>query len=256
MSGIKHNENVTEVVSIKPSPRIKSIPQLKELETPVIQTSASSENIIYSPAKMKKMLMKTASMKTTNQSLHEIQHEVLSTMRNIVPMVRVTSDEKAHEISVQISRIIKATSVADVIQTYNQVATACVNEHTAVFQTSIATTVKTVMNEVGFSNVKIKQLGITPVIIAKNNNGQTIRTEITETPQGTVNLVRIQSGISESECDSLNQQINQSLMKHGLRYNSFVKVEKPKEGLSNRTFDFSGETENNNQENKIIIKNK
>jgi len=248
MSGIKCNENVTEVASINPATLTSFSPVETELEAPTVSIIYNTNKIINSPKKIREMLdLHEPYMK--NKPLPIIKKQVINNIQKIAPMVKTKTIENAKEIAKEIKCISAATNNTELIKTYEKLTNLCIKEHTSVFQTNITATVKIVMTEVGFNKITIKQLGSTPIVIAKNVKGQTIRTEITETPTGEINLVRIQSGIKESECDLLNKKINLGFENHGLKFNAFVKLEKAREEQQYKPYDFSDNQENNLNQN-------
>jgi hypothetical protein len=191
-----------------------------------------------SPTLLKKQLNIT-SFVNHQKKVEEVRTKMVNTLQKSLLQVKMSNIESAKKLNSSIAELKRTTTTIEAEKIYNQITADCIREHSVVFKQSISNTVRKVMSEVGYSTIVVKHISNTPVIIVKNNIGQTIRTEINEaSSDGKINLVRIQSGIPESECTSLNQRINEGFIKNGLnftRFNIMGKEQKPK----HRTFDFS-----------------
>lgn len=225
MSGIKENQEITSVRKVNSTPvRSISIAQAKGVSRPnVVERAVAAPIVLIAPHLINLAFSSIAKM-SENQTLSVIKQKAVETTFNTLKQVSVSNVESANRIAVKISQIQDARSIEDIKQTCTQIREMCIKEQTPIYKEAISHTVKQIMQEVGFPLITVKSIGSTPVIIAKNNQGQTLRTEIAEDSLGKIDLVRIQSGIPESECDSLNNAINAAFKKYGLEYKHFSKT--------------------------------
>lgn len=248
MSGIKENQEIRQVKQVNSAPVKKVSIRITEnrLIPTVIETAASAALILMAP-QLIKAAFNSIEKAATNSSVAEVQKIASDSTLKAVSGVSFSNVKSARQVATLVNQIQSAQSVAEIQETCTRIKTICIQEQMPVFKESITTTVKTVMAEVGFTNIVVKTIGITPVVIAKNNLGQTIRTEVAEGDNSKIDLVRIQSAIPESECDALNKKINSAFQKYGLEYTRFSKTGKA--SIQNRTLNFSEEEclEQNNQ---------
>lgn len=237
MSGIKENQDITTVTRLLTSPLVamRSIDSnCSELECQQLE-GASIE--VLSPS----ILSNQMSLPTleNQSSVAHVKSQMISTLNHAMTNIRMNSIDAVQSINADYQELISSMGMEELNVVYSRISETCLREHSKVFKKAIVHTVQLAMQEVGFSRVIVKQLASSPVVIAKNSLGQSIRTEIDDNnADGKINLIRIQSAIAESECDELNQRINASLMKHGLQYQQFCVIEKEKK-QTQRTFDFS-----------------
>lgn len=248
MSGIKENQEIRQVRQVN-APAIKrvSIRMAESRVIPsVVETAASAALILMAP-QLIKAAFNSIEKATTTLSVAEGQKIASTTAIKAVSAVSFSNVETAQQVATLVGQLQSAQSLPEIQQTCTRIKTICIQEQMPVFKEAITTTVKTVMVEVGFTNITVKTINSTPVIIAKNAKGQTIRTEVTEDSDHKIDLIRIQSAIPESECDALNEKINSAFKKHGLDYARFSKVGKA--STTDRSLDFSEEHTNvkNNQ---------
>jgi hypothetical protein len=237
MSGIKENQNVTTVTRLLTSPVI-AFNELKNHNSELGYNFLSGTEIEFvSPSILKKQISIVSQIQ--HNSISEVRMKMVSQLNHAISYTKLNSAQAIQGLNEDFAVINNSIDIEQMKAAYKRISETCIKEHSIVFKKAIVQTVELAMKEVGFSSVVIKQIATTPVIIAKNKNGQTIRTEINETSEdGKINLVRIQSGIAESECESLNKRINASLNKNGLQFEKYcvIEIEKKK---SSRTFNFS-----------------
>lgn len=248
MSGIKENQEIRQVQQVNSTPVKKVSIRISQnqLIPTVIETAASAALTLVAP-QLIKAAFESIGKAAANLSIAEVQKIASNSTLKAVSTVSFSNVKSAQQVATMVSQIQSAKSVAEIKATCTKIETICIQEQMPVFKDAITTTVKTVMAEVGFTNIVVRTIGITPVVIAKNNQGQTIRTEVTEGNNSKIDLIRIQSAIPESECDALNKKINAAFQKYGLDYTRFTKVGKA--STQNRTYNFSEEEciEQNNQ---------
>lgn len=238
MSGIKENENITNVSTVTAVPfySIGSINPV-DSENEYAQLIGKA-NTLQSPIMLRAALSVNIAAYSTS-TLGEVKKQMIRTLNQSLTQIAVGNPEAVKQINQQIITLENCNSVVEAGQLYTQLTDACIREHKVVFLNSVSATVNKVMKEVGFATIVVKQISGTPLIIAKNSIGQTIRTEISESlADGKIDLVRIQSGIPESDCASLNQRINEGFIKNGLNFTRFNIIEKER-NPQYRTFDFS-----------------
>lgn len=225
MSGIKENQEVTSVRKVTSTPvKSVSISRANGVSLPnVVETTVAATVVLIAPHLIN-LAFTTISKAAQSQTLSDLKQNATETTYLTLKQVSIASLESANQIAVKISQIQDAKTVEDIKQTCVQIKEMCIKEQVPAYKNAISQTVKQVMIEVGFPSITVKTIGSTPVIIAKNAIGQTLRTEITADSKGKIDLIRIQSGIQESECDSLNTAINTAFKKHGLEYTRFSKT--------------------------------
>lgn len=237
MSGIKENKDITTVTRLLSSPVVamRSIDSnCSELEYELLQETSVE---VLSPSILSNQMILPSFEKQLSIAL--IKSQMISLLNQAIPNTSLNSIDAVKSINADFQELKSSMEMEELKVIYSRISGTCIREHSQVFTKAVVHTVKMVMEEVGFSSVAVKQVVSSPVVIAKNSLGQAIRTEIDATSaDGKINLVRIQSGIPESECNELNQRINASLIKHGMHYQQFCVKEKEKK-QTQRTFDFS-----------------
>ena len=144
----------------------------------------------------------------------------------IVTQTIIENQQTAQKVSQQIETVMNSTTAVGLKVAHEQLKQTVVAQQTKCIKQILTHQVQRVMEEVGFNTIQVKQISNTPVVVAKNEKGQTLRTEISM-DEGKINLTRIHSGIPESECGKLNEEINRRLKEHGIEYEDFVIVRKP-----------------------------
>ena len=252
MSGIKENQEITRVKRVHAAPAKQVSFRIAENQLiPTVTANAVAGALILLAPQLIKAAFADIEKITTTHPLTELRKMASGTAFQSVAEISFSTTQSAQNVATLANQIQTARSVEEVKETCSQIKTICLKEQMQAFKEAITATVKTVMNEVGFSNITVKTIGITPVIIAKNQLGQTIRTEVTEGTDSKIDLLRIQSAIPESECDGLNKKINTAFQKYGLEYTRFLKVSKA--SMQKRSMDFSQEEdfEQNCQTNQL-----
>ncbi len=225
MSGIKENQEITSVKQVRLTPlRSISIIQAKGLLLPKVHETTLEPSVVLMAPHLINLAFSSIAKLPKSQTLNDVRNKATETTYRALKQVSISNFEAANRIVTQISQIQVAGSIAEIKNACIQINEICLKEQAPAYKEAISQTVKQVMSEVGFPLITVKAIGSTPVIIAKNDKGQSLRTEITEDSLGKVDLVRIQSGIPESECDSLNAAINAAFKKNGLEYTRFSKT--------------------------------
>lgn len=246
MSGIKENKEIRQVrrVNIEPAKSISIIDNESMSIPSIVEATAKSTTTLVAPHLIK-TIFKEVEKAGTTETLKEVQKMATQVSRKAVASIAFSGMQTAQHVVALVEQIKVAGTVAEVKEACHLIQSICIQEQMPAFKKGITETVKAVMTEVGFSNISVKTIGITPIVVAKNAKGQTIRTEVTEDKDQRIDLVRIQSAIPESECDSLNEKINLAFKKHGLDYSRFSKTSSANN--ARRTFNFS--------DNEVIAKN-
>jgi len=253
MSGIKENQEIRQVRLVNTmSERSISISDSEALTIPTVIESAAKVALVIMAPHLIKAAFKGIEKIAATTTVKDVQRIATEATRKTISTVSFSTVQSAKEVATLVGKIKTAGSVTEIKEACDRIQTICVQEQMPSFKTAIATTVKTVMVEVGFTNITVKTINSTPVIIAKNAKGQTIKTEVTEDSDHKIDLVRIQSAIPESECDALNEKINSAFKKHGLDYARFSKVGKV--STTNRSLDFSEEHTNVKNNQNIHLK--
>jgi len=256
MSGVKCNKNVRTVRKINTAAaavlfnHIQSRIESRYRKIEVLNTKLEENKPVLSSKSLKSEL--NVLNKLTN-SADTVRKEALNTAQRVMSLAFTESAKSAENIQSKLDLISRSHSIKEIKTVYNEIASEVVHENSKVFNKSVVEIVKTAMIENGFSTIKHKIIGTTPVLICKNSKGQTLRNEVTTDVDGKTSIIRKQFGILKSECDALNEKINASLAKHGLEYESFEVIEQTKETFNHRNFNFSTTEKDNQNNNELKI---
>lgn len=97
-------------------------------------------------------------------------------------------------------------------------------QHTKIFVNELSDAVKNASCDVGFKNITVKVKNSTPVILAVNETGQAIISEIRiDDNTKLINLVSETTGIQDNSCDKIMQNFDVALKNYGIEYGSIDK---------------------------------
>lgn len=118
-----------------------------------------------------------------------------------------------------IQAVMKSTDSSELLVAVDTMMNTIQQEHNTVFTQSIAAVVKKASISSGFANVKVKAEGHKVSVIALNENGQSIVTDVKiDDKTQRVDLTSETIGIVDKSCDSILNKFDQELEKAGLKY--------------------------------------
>lgn len=118
-----------------------------------------------------------------------------------------------------IKEVMKATSSEMLSASVEKMMNAVQTEHNIIFTNRIASVVERASIATGFSNVKVKQIKGVISVIALNEQGQSIVTDVkVDEKTHRVDLVSETIGIKDKSCNTLLNKFDKELEKAGLKY--------------------------------------
>jgi hypothetical protein len=181
--------------------------------------SETMAGIVKSPVALRNSFAETytRSMDEITENIDVVTKQKIAIVKTIAQGDYQVLSEKTVETGIQ--AILKSTRSTELSVAVNTMMNTIQQEHNTVFTQSIAAVVKKASISSGFANVKVKAAGHKVSVIALNENGQSILTDVKiDAKTQRVDLVSETIGIVDKSCDSILNKFDQELEKAGLKY--------------------------------------
>ncbi|MFN8429794.1 MAG: hypothetical protein U0V04_07435 [Spirosomataceae bacterium] len=238
MSQIRTRRNVTELAAVNFADTINVTTASSALRTTLanitdtaiqelitgnidFKTTAvqSSSNVVSSP-----VVLRNAFAESYFNEIGKLQSKTNSLAKQKVAIIKtITNGEykvkNTEVVSRGIQEVLQSQTPEKLTTSLEKMMNAVQAEHNAVFTETISQVVKKASVATGFTNVQIKQTTGQISVIALNEKGQSIITDVAiEDKTQRVDLVSETNGINDKSCDSILNRFDQELEKAGLKF--------------------------------------
>lgn len=238
MSQIRTRRNVTELAAVNFADTINVTTASSALRTTLANitdtaiqelvtgnidfkttTVKGSSNVVSSP-----VVLRNAFAESYSNEIGKLQSRTNSLTKQKMAIIKtITNGEykvkNTEVVSRGIQEVLLSQTPEKLTTSLEKMMNAVQSEHNAVFTETISQVVKKASVATGFTNVQIKQTTGQISVIALNEKGQSIITDVAiDDKTQRVDLVSETIGINDKSCDSILNKFDQELEKAGLKF--------------------------------------
>ncbi len=239
MSQIRQRRNVTELVAVNFEQAINVTTAasvvgnaisnvtdtvIRELITDNVDfssttISSSMPNTIQSPIVLRNKFAEsyTKAMTEITQEMDLVTKQKMAVIKTLSICGHKIQSSKTLETGVQ--EVMKAMTSEALSTTVEKIMNTVQSEHNTIFMNSIASVVQRASIAIGFSDVKIQQVAGIKSVVALNEQGQSIVTDVkVDEKTQRVDLVSETIGINDKSCNIILNKFDKELEKAGLKH--------------------------------------
>lgn len=238
MSQIRTRRNVTELAAVNFADTINVTTASSALRTTLANITDSaiqelitgnidfktttvkgSSNVVSSP-----VVLRNAFAESYSNEIGKLQSRTNSLTKQKMAIIKtITNGEykvkNTEVVSRGINEVLLSQTPEKLTTSLEKMMNAVQSEHNAVFTETISQVVKKASVATGFTNVQIKQTTGQISVIALNEKGQSIITDVAiDDKTQRVDMVSETIGINDKSCDSILNKFDQELEKAGLKF--------------------------------------
>ncbi|QQS30002.1 MAG: hypothetical protein IPM47_03355 [Sphingobacteriales bacterium] len=239
MSQVRERQNVTELTAVDLGSTVNTTPIITAIETTIAQESnvalreLITESVNATTTSLEKkmatlvqspVVLRNSFAENYTKAFAEITQNVDVVTKQKMAVVETLANSKYQVHSVKsielgVQELLAATTTTTLATAVEKMMNEVQAEHYAIFSESIASVVENASVAIGFTIVEVKQTGAAITVIALNEQGQSIQTNVTvDKKTSRVDLVSETFGINDKSCDNILNKFDIELEKAGLKY--------------------------------------
>jgi len=175
-------------------------------------------NSIDSPEAISKKFQKLYTKNMSKSANIEIQTQKHTLIQSIVELpFQITEPDKIKDKIIQLHR----SDVSNVKTASNNLIKEVEKQHCSVFKKELSRIVSLASQEAGFKTINIRTNDLNPVVVAINNEGKGIISEVKINDKSKqIDIISETVGITDGSCHDIMNKYSNSLKKYGVKFST------------------------------------